>query len=222
MKHILKAIVATFLYILGIQLVGVWQLLAEWIGLKNIEEYYSFIQVTLQALLVIVFIRYYTKTNLRSLPQPSTHRRLYLLAIVFGALIIFIQSPLDWTFNALSGTEYSFTYRFDGWREFGEIKILTIVFFGPIGEELFFRQYLQKSLQDAFKPVFAIVIASLMFALLHAPYMSLFFDGWGTSWYRFCLTFMGGLLSGYLFYKSKSIGPSILMHMVWNSRAVLV
>jgi len=88
--------------------------------------------------------------------------------------------------------------------------ILTVVFVAPIGEEMVFRGFLQRYLENSWGDATrAILVSSLFFALIHFnPY-------WAIQIY-----FMG-LLLGYLSWLTKSIYPSILMHMAINGTSML-
>ena len=90
------------------------------------------------------------------------------------------------------------------------LVILTVVIIAPIGEEMVFRGFLQRYLEDAWQDVTrAILISSLFFAAIHFnPY-------WAIQIY-----FMG-LLLGYLSWLTKSIFPSIIMHMAINGTSML-
>ncbi|KAB1160833.1 CPBP family intramembrane metalloprotease [Tenacibaculum aiptasiae] len=41
-------------------------------------------------------------------------------------------------------------------------------------------------------------------------------------WHLFYLTFFGGIISGFLYFKSKSIEPSIVFHVFWNTMVYIV
>lgn len=83
--------------------------------------------------------------------------------------------------------------------------IILISIIGPITEEMFFRGFAYSALKRRFGVVFAALVSSSVFALLHAnivgffPIMSL------------------GLLLTYLYEKSGSLIPSITVHTLHNS-----
>lgn len=85
------------------------------------------------------------------------------------------------------------------------ITILTIVIIAPVAEELIFRGFLQKFLEEAWQdPTRAILITSLFFAVIHMnPY-------WATQIY-----FLGVVL-GYLAWRTGSIIPGIILHSLNN------
>ena len=107
------------------------------------------------------------------------------------------------------------------------IFLITGVIFGPIAEEYFFRGFIQNKLQKKYTPFISILISSCLFGSWH------FLGGFNTNvmenmnlfsiiaatvidWHQMYITFFGGLILGFIYYKSKSIGPVILMHAIWN------
>lgn len=83
--------------------------------------------------------------------------------------------------------------------------ILAISIVGPILEELLFRGSIQKLFMEKATPVKAILISSLIFGLIHgnpAQIVNAFFIG---------------IILGWLYYKTGSLVPSILIHVINNS-----
>ncbi|WP_046758411.1 CPBP family intramembrane glutamic endopeptidase [Kordia jejudonensis] len=216
-----KAILATLLYLIGIELIGSWVLIAEMIGFKSYYKYYLLIQGTLQLIGVLIFIYFIRKRNFKNLIK-KTQRKWYLFALVLGISFVFMQTPLKWIYNLLFGTEYYITYRFDGLPKFKNINMISAILMIPIGEEFFFRDYIQNNLQKKLNKIIAILLASLLFASIHSPYMNLILESSKENWHLFYLTIFGGIISGILYLKSKSIGPSIVFHMFWNIMVYIV
>ncbi len=90
------------------------------------------------------------------------------------------------------------------------LLIFTIVILAPIGEEILFRGFLQKYLENAWGDITrAILFSSLFFAAIHFnPY-------WMIQIY-----FLGVLL-GYLAWKTDSVIPCIIFHVIINSTSLL-
>ena len=86
---------------------------------------------------------------------------------------------------------------------------LLVVFFAPIIEEILFRGFLQKFLEESWKDITrAILITSLFFALIHFnPY-------WIIQIYFL------GLVLGYLAWYTGSIIPPIILHTFNNAYAL--
>ncbi|WP_299523751.1 CPBP family intramembrane glutamic endopeptidase [Winogradskyella sp.] len=218
---ILKAVLATLLYIVGMELIGSWLYIAEAIEFKNYNSYYNLIQGILQFIGVLIFIYFIKNRTFKSLIK-KTDRKWYLLALILGVSFAFIQTPLKWVYNLLFGTEYYIAYRFDGLPKFKNINMISGVLLIPIAEELFFREYIQNKLQKKTNIIVAILTASILFASIHSPYLNLIFDSVKQDWHWFYLTIFGGILSGLLYYKSNSIGPPIIFHMFWNIMVYIV
>lgn len=115
-------------------------------------------------------------------------------------LVDFIMSHLsflpDWmnnTFNILQS----------GW--FG---IVCIAVLGPILEELLFRGAITKVLLQRYSPTKAIIFSALIFGISHFN---------PTQVIGACLV---GLLLAWLYYKSGSIVPGIIVHLLNNSLSV--
>jgi CAAX protease family protein len=218
---ILKAILATLLYLIGIELIGSWSLIAETIGFESRYKYYFLIQGTLQLIGVLIFIYFVRKQTFKNLIK-KTHRNWYLFALILGISFVFMQTPLKWIYNLFFGSEYHIAYRFDGLPKFKNINMLSAILMIPIGEELFFREYVQNNLQKKTNTIVAILLASILFASIHSPYMNLILESSKQDWHLFYLTIFGGIISGILYFKSKSIGPSIVFHMFWNIMVYIV
>lgn len=217
---ILKALFATLLFVIGIELIGLWCFIAEAIEFKNYIEYYALIQGTLQLIAVFLFI-YFKKNRTFKKLIDKIHYRWYLIAVILGISFSFIQTPLNWIYNLFFENEYHIAYRFDGLPKFKNLNFIAAVLFIPIAEELFFRSYIQNNLQKKFNAINAILLTALLFALIHSPYTNLLLD-YKKDWHRFYTAFFGGTLSGILYFKSKSIGPSIVFHMFWNLMSIII
>ena len=103
--------------------------------------------------------------------------------------------------NFASNTTYDFNFELNKFT----LNLFAIVVLLPIAEELFFRSYIQNGLQKNYKPLVSIGVSSLLFTLLHLPNL-----------HHTYLVFFGGLISAVLYFKSKSITPSIIFHITWN------
>ncbi|MEA1880864.1 MAG: type II CAAX endopeptidase family protein [Candidatus Marinimicrobia bacterium] len=90
------------------------------------------------------------------------------------------------------------------------LLIFTVVILAPVGEEILFRGFLQKYLENAWGDITrAILLSSLFFAAIHFnPY-------WMIQIY-----FLGVLL-GFLAWQTNSIIPSIIFHIIINATSLL-
>ena len=88
---------------------------------------------------------------------------------------------------------------------------LAIVIIAPFGEEVVFRGFLQKFLEDHWKDITrAVLVTSLFFALIH------FNPFWTIQIYIL------GVVLGFLAWKTKSVIPSIMLHSINNGAAYIL
>jgi membrane protease YdiL (CAAX protease family) len=87
-----------------------------------------------------------------------------------------------------------------------------------LGEEIFYRGYLQRSLRRRFSPLPSIAGAALAFALRHYSQVLLTWPhiDWASATIWVAATFVAGLVFGWLYERSASLWPSILCHYVLN------
>lgn len=90
------------------------------------------------------------------------------------------------------------------------LGIIAVVIMAPIVEELLFRGAIEGHLLRKWKhPAGAIVFSSLVFGVVHG------------NWVQAPFAFVIGLALGWMYYRTGSLLPGILMHLVNNSTAVL-
>lgn len=90
------------------------------------------------------------------------------------------------------------------------LGIIAIVIMAPVVEELLFRGAIEGYLLRKWKhPAGAIVFSSLVFGVVHG------------NWVQAPFAFVIGLALGWMYYRTGSLLPGILMHFVNNSTAVL-
>ena len=89
-------------------------------------------------------------------------------------------------------------------------SFLVVAIFAPIFEEWLCRGMVLRGLLTKMKPVWAIVISALFFAVIHAnPWQAL-------------NAFMIGLLMGYVYYKTGSLILTMIIHFVNNGTSVIL
>ena len=88
---------------------------------------------------------------------------------------------------------------------------LAVVIVAPIGEEIVFRGFLQKFLENYWKDITrAVLVTSLFFAMIHFnPYWTI-------------QIYLLGVVLGFLAWKTKSVVPSIILHSINNGVAYLL
>ena len=86
--------------------------------------------------------------------------------------------------------------------------LIVVVVWGPVGEELFFRGFVLPGLVRRFGVPAAVVVSSALFALFHvAPGMLV-------------PTFLLGAALAWIYLKTGSIWPSIMVHSIQNALAL--
>lgn len=89
------------------------------------------------------------------------------------------------------------------------ISLLSVSIFAPFFEEWLCRGIVLRGLLQKMKPVWAIVVSALFFAVLHMnPWQAI-------------PAFILGLLFGYVYYRTGSLKLTMLMHCVNNTLAVV-
>ncbi|MBN2853768.1 MAG: CPBP family intramembrane metalloprotease [Clostridia bacterium] len=85
------------------------------------------------------------------------------------------------------------------------LLIIGIGIIAPIVEELIFRGFIFKRLKDSFPVWAAILIQALFFAVVHGNLVQMSY------------AFAVGLILGIIVYKSNSLYPAIILHIINNS-----
>ncbi|MCC2617288.1 CPBP family intramembrane metalloprotease [Aestuariibacter halophilus] len=101
-----------------------------------------------------------------------------------------------------------------GEKTAGWWTLMAVGSFGliPVVEEIFWRGFVQARLQHSFPPAVAIIGAAAMFTLSHAQYHQL--DGYHVA--TILALFFNACVIGWLFYRSGSLVPVIVMHALLN------
>jgi membrane protease YdiL (CAAX protease family) len=90
------------------------------------------------------------------------------------------------------------------------LAVLVVGGLAPLGEELFFRGYLQAQLREVWRPGPAIVVTALAFGLIHGE------------WVHGLLAAGLGLYLGLLVERAGSVIPAMICHAVNNTVSVLL
>ena len=173
-----------------------------------------FAQIFLVAPIAFFLIKNgYKLTDNFRFKSVSKNTLLFSLALSFG--VVLISSELNIIIDSIFPIPDSFL-NLDSFlspeNPFSLILVfLTVVIVAPIGEEMVFRGFLQRFLETSWNDITrAILVSSLFFTLIHFnPY-------WAIQIY------LMGLILGYLSWLTKSIYPSILLHMSINGTSMLL
>jgi len=137
---------------------------------------------------------------------PRIHFVLFLVLLAISTVIItqpFIY-PFEYFSNLIEGRFRFIEFVMPKFNLLIVIKFIFIVFIAPIFEEIFWRKQIFRLLLKKYSPAMAIVLSSVLFACGHLRI------------YDFGSLFIWGLLYCFVYYKSKSIEFSILLHSISN------
>lgn len=87
--------------------------------------------------------------------------------------------------------------------------IIAVVIIAPIGEEIIFRGMITKLLLEEYRPTKAILISALIFGIIHFNPAQI--PG----------AIIAGILLGWLYYKTRSVIPGIILHFINNAASVV-
>lgn len=85
------------------------------------------------------------------------------------------------------------------------VDVFISCIFAPIGEELFVKAILLAGLLKKYGAKKAILISSLVFAIFHINPVTIIF------------TFISGVVTGYVYYRTRRLIVVIMMHSFWNA-----
>ena len=213
----------SFSFIMGQIVAGIllWIVYGEKItdALNNPTPLATFVSVIILGVITVGLIVWYVQNrggtirNLgykRAQKKFSYWRVVYALLMYFGLLILArtvvaqIVPQVNLDQEQVTGFE-SVISNFDLWLSF-----LAIVVVAPIVEETLFRGFIFKGLRNNFSFWPAAIVSAGLFALAHGQ-LNVALD-----------TFILGLFLAYLFSKSDSIWPSVILHASKNAIAFTV
>lgn len=144
---------------------------------------------------------YVSKQQVTWSPVSSSYLVVCVIAILSaGWLISVLMDHIDWLPDILKST---FDVLRSGWW-----GILIIVVGGPILEEVLFRGAITRALLRQFSPKVAILISASLFGIIHFNPAQVL------------PAFLLGILLAWVYYKTASLIPCILMHIVNNALSV--
>ena len=154
-------------------------------------------------LIIIWFTQKKIKINLKFV-FPSIKIFIYtiLLAICFVfcyPLVTILNFINNIGSNVIEFSMLDFTLNLNSLIYYFNIVLIT-----PVLEEIYYRKIILHQLVKKYNIFFAIIFSSILFSVFHLDYIQ-------------CqISFVFGLLSGYLYVKTKRIEISILLHSLIN------
>ena len=136
-------------------------------------------------------------------PVSSSYLFFSALAVLTcGFVVSALAELMKWIPNIM---EQSFDILQSGWG-----GILAIAVIGPVLEELLFRGAITKALLQQYSPTKAILLSAFLFGVFHINPAQIL------------PAFLIGILFAWTYYKTASLIPCILMHILNNSLSVFL
>ncbi len=149
-----------------------------------------------------------SKTNCHSFNLTIVNKRIIPWVIIGTVALLFgIVSPIG---NLIPMSESIKEAFMDFGSQTGVFAFLLMVIAAPILEELIFRGIILDGLLKNYTPTKAILVSALLFGLVHL-------NPW-----QFVTGFLVGIFSGWVYYKTKSLSFSIIIHATANLSGFLI
>lgn len=199
--------------VIGAALVSLFKVLLPKVESTNISLISMLVSTVLIGVPVVIYLRLNGLSIRRRLRINTISINTFFSIIIISVGFIIILDELDRIVYILFGQPEILQELVEQLRitsiYSGFFIILTTVLVAPLVEEMLFRGYLQKVLEESWEDITkAILVTSLFFALVHLnPY-------WIVQIY------LMGLVLGYLAWQTNSIIPGIILHGLNNGFAV--
>lgn len=157
---------------------------------------------------LIVFLIKKNKTGSNSFNMTIENKRIIPLVIVGAISLLFgIISPISGLIPMPESIKETFM---DFGSQTGLFAFLHLVVAAPILEELIFRGIILDGLLKKYSPTKSILISSVLFGLVHL-------NPW-----QFVTGLIIGIFSGWVYYRTRSLSISIIIHASVNIIAFLM
>ena len=172
------------------------------------------------------FIRKETATLVRFFPDHSSKNSFVFRALVIGIVLIIIQWILLLSiqypiFNSglFGSTELEFDFGFldtESWSHY-LVMALTNLLIVAVVEEFVFRGFFQNQFEKVLPKWQSLVLASLLFGLIHLPIAIIIYDLEGLWLVYSLIEWIGmGMILGYVYQISRNIWVPIFWHGLHN------
>lgn len=99
------------------------------------------------------------------------------------------------------------------------IGLANLIILAPVTEELIHRGYFQTNFGKRFGEIWGLVIGAFLFSLIHVPKL-VFTDM--INYFSLPLFFGLGLLFGFIYFDSESVGFAIGAHAIYNIVVIIL
>ncbi|WP_144512126.1 CPBP family intramembrane glutamic endopeptidase [Bacillus sp. FJAT-22090] len=135
--------------------------------------------------------------NFNPFKSPLTY-----LGMFIGIFIPFLMLKLSIHYEILMDRILIVYYKNGLLEGLEQYPLILAVIFAPLWEELLFRGVLLFALLKVVRPIWAVVITSVIFSLFHPAYLF--------------LSLIIGVVLACITIKTKSVIPSMITHSIWN------
>ncbi|HEY9060862.1 MAG TPA: CPBP family intramembrane glutamic endopeptidase [Pseudobacteroides sp.] len=197
--RIIRLIITTILIIILLRI------FRNFIPFINIDN--SSILIPGLILSVLVCTVLFDKVRLSNLGLAFTSKSIF--TFIYGLIIAsvsVIAIAAYAFFQNIQGTELLITPK---WFNADNLSLLVFYLMVAFGEELFFRGYIISTLRSSGLKVFAVLMSSFIFMLIHLVNSE-------TTLLTLIGTFMAGLLLAILYVKFNNLWVCIGFHLAWN------
>ncbi len=217
--------IALFLVLINVVIAG-YSLLMKWLsgmGINIPQDIQYFIIYTLQYVgvalpCILIFYRTRKKTTGLSLKncfnKPAMSAgwiaKWTIIAVAFSYISNFVTLIISSIFNLLFGIEYKPLDLNFGNTSFAYFTLaLAVSIYAPIFEELLFRGAVYRN-NEILGQKFAMIVTGIAFGLWHMNFTQVIYAS------------VIGCFSCFLYAKTRSIIPSIILHFIINSISVIM
>ena len=186
---------------------------------EHSQNTYNYIALFVgQGFMIIPLLLFLISRNepiIESLRLNSISLSTLISAICISMGLIPVVDEMDRILSFVFGTEEELAQLTDiliiDYSFIGILLSTTIVVLAPFGEELLFRGFLQKKLEESWKDITrAVLVTSLFFAFIHM----------NPVW--IIQIYLLGVILGYLAWKTGSILTSLVLHSLNNGAALVL
>lgn len=171
---------------------------------SELHQTIFFVLVCIVFIGITYWINYRKKQRLNWNFKIVNNRLLFLMLVLLFAFFVGINKPVNNLIEQILQNRTEISNPFN--RPFFAIGAVLIA---PILEEIIFRSIILKGLLTRHSPKYAIIFSALIFGLVHGKPLQI----WGA--------FIIGLIFGWIYYKTQSIGTTILLHSFLNLTVLL-
>jgi membrane protease YdiL (CAAX protease family) len=197
-----------------------------------------FIVYAILAIIIPVWLKAYRFGSLRE----TFHRGWKTILVVFLLALFFDQAVFTWGYQWLLGMAGAAGDPFCSLNAAVTVMVdavaakfaitadaalmlyaLFLIVWAPVGEELFYRGYLQGALRTNRSFRFSAIVSAAFFGVRHATHLFFLWPDvpWAAMASWVASAFVFGLLMSYLYEKTRSLYPPMLVHVGVNLAELL-